>query len=181
MICPKCADTLEEKKLQNISLHECPKCKGIWFEKNQFHGAVEEIDPDLRWVDFDFWKHKERFAAISAGINCPKGHPKNMVALYYKSPDVKIYICPIDEGIWIAANDFLKIIQALEKETDTRSVSDYVRISLKEAMDIISHPTRLLSEWRDFTTVFRLLEYRFFTENKTLKDVLVGIQKSLPL
>ena len=181
MICPKCAAQMKSKKVDGVTIDECTRCKGLWFDKGEIADVAGEIDPDLRWMDFDFWNNRGEFKAIFAHVKCPKGHTKDMVTLFFKQPAAKLSFCPICKGIWISKDNFLAIIQQLINEANSKSVAEYASISLKEASDIIAHPTQMLSEWRDLKTVLRLLEYRFFSENPKLKSVLEGIQKSLPL
>ena len=56
-----------------------------------------------------------------------------------------------------------------------------VKVSLKEASEIFTNPKGLISEWRDLKAVLRMLRYRVFIENPKFRNILVGIQKSLPL
>ena len=37
------------------------------------------------------------------------------------------------------------------------------------------------SEWKDFVTVLRMFQYRFFIENPNLRDTVISIQKGFPL
>jgi hypothetical protein len=52
---------------------------------------------------------------------------------------------------------------------------------LKEGSEIFTNPGRIISEWGDLKAVLRMLRYRIFVENPKLRNILVGIQKSLPL
>jgi hypothetical protein len=79
------------------------------------------------------------------------------------------------------AGDFKKILDALSEEAESKSVSEYIKVSLKEASEIFTNPTGLISEWKDLKAVLRMLRHRVFIENPKLKNILVGIQKSLPL
>jgi hypothetical protein len=66
------------------------------------------------------------------------------------------------------------------EELLTKDVADYVRASLGEAREIIAGPESLLSEWRDFLTVLRMLEYRILSNNPRLGKALANIQASDP-
>ena len=93
----------------------------------------------------------------------------------------KIHDQPYCEGVRLNASHFKQILDALRKEAAAKSVSDYVKTSLKEAAEIFTNPKRVISEWKDLKAVLRMLRYRVFTENPKLRSMLVGIQKSLPL
>ena len=181
MKCPKCQIEMETKNVKGVSLDECSRCKGIWFDSGELDKIKEDVDPDVRWIHFDLWKKMGKFQVTFQPLPCPKEHRTNLRSLYFEAVDVKIQFCPTCAGIWLQAGDFNLIVQALIKEAENMEVSDYVRASLKEASEIVVHPKNLISEWRDLKAVLRLLKYRFFTENPEIKDLILGIQKSLPL
>jgi hypothetical protein len=43
------------------------------------------------------------------------------------------------------------------------------------------NPQSFFSEWKDLKAVLRMLRYRVFVENPKIRNILMGIQKSLPL
>jgi len=172
---------METKQVKGINLDECGKCKGIWFDPGELDEIKGVFQPDLRWMDFDLWKNLGDFQVASQPVSCPQGHGTDLRSLYFKEVDVKIQFCPVCEGIWLQADDLQKIIVALLREAEALELSDYIKAGLKEAAEVVAHPDRFISEWHDLQAVLRLLKYRFFTENPKIKDLIVGIQKSLPL
>jgi Zn-finger nucleic acid-binding protein len=94
---------------------------------------------------------------------------------------VEIDVCPTCRGIWLEQGEFTKIITALEQELQTKDVSDYVKASVEEAKEIITDPENFASEWKDFTTVLRLLQYRLFAEKPRLLTELIEGQKGAPI
>jgi Zn-finger nucleic acid-binding protein len=172
---------MKQRVTQDVTVDECPQCRGIWFDQGELDKAKDDISPDLRWMDFDLWKKEGEFRVTAPSVNCPKCLQTELRALHYAEGDVTIHYCPRCEGIWIHAGDFHKIVLALNREADDKSAADYVRASLKEASELITRPNNFISEWRDLTAVMRLLKYRFFVENPKIKDILVGLQKSLPI
>jgi Zn-finger nucleic acid-binding protein len=181
MNCPNCEIPLTLRKIGRVSVDECPRCRGIWFDKNELEEAKDEIDPELRWMNMQIWHQQPRFQLTDHLHDCPKCKKVKMQLITYQEPDVDVSYCPFCEGSWLDVDDFEKIIDALGKEADSRSAPDYLRDSLKEASEIITNPQSLVSEWRDLKAVLRLLSYRIFVENPKLKSILLGIQKSLPL
>jgi Zn-finger nucleic acid-binding protein len=172
---------METKQVKGVNLDECVKCKGIWFDPGELDEIKEEIEPDLRWMDFDLWKKLGEFRVTSKPLNCPHGHGIGLRSLYFKNMDVNLQFCPVCKGVWLQTDDLQKIIVALLREAEALELSEYIKASLKEAAEVVAHPDNLISEWRDLQAVLRLLKYRFFTENPRIKDAIVGIQKSLPL
>ena len=74
-----------------------------------------------------------------------------------------------------------KIVEALNKELATAEVSDYVKVSLKEGKELITGEDGFKSEWKDFTTVLRLMQYRIFVEKPRLLGELLDAQKGAPI
>ena len=181
MRCPTCRKSMKPLKIGDVQIDECRQCKGIWFDKGELAEAKDEVAPDLRWLDFGIWKKEARFHINDDPLKCPRCQKFNMRAINYQGPDIDFTFCPFCEGVWLNAGDFKQILDALGKEAATKSVSDYVKASLKEGAEIFTNPKRVISEWRDLKAVLRMLRYRVFVENPKFRSILVGIQKSLPL
>lgn len=181
MKCPECKIELDQRNIGDVTVDECSRCRGIWYDKNELDAVKDEIDPDLSWMDFRIWPEKPDFRVSEQPIDCPSCAGVTMQRITYRGPDVDVLFCPACEGTWLNPGDLTKIVAALEKEADSKSAPDYVRQSLREASDLLTRPQDLVTEWRDLRSVLRLLSYRIFVENPKLKSILVGIQKSLPL
>lgn len=83
-------------------------------------------------------------------------------------------------GVWLDQNEFGQIIAALEQELISKPESEYLRESLQEAAEVVAHPRKFASEWRDFLTVTRLMQYRILSENPRLRDALAAYARSTP-
>lgn len=180
MQCPKCNDTMEVKKIENVEIDVCSKCTGVWFDQNELRKAKDQTDPDLNWMDFEIWKHEDRFKFSQKPIQCPKCQI-DMVIINYEDSDVEIDYCPQCQGTWLDEGEFNNIIDALNSELANKSIPNYVKASLEEAKEIITGPESFISEWKDFVTVLRMFQYRFFIENPKLQDTVINIQKGFPL
>jgi uncharacterized protein len=181
MRCPTCQKSMKPLKIGDVQIDECRQCRGVWFDKGELTQAKDEVEPDLRWLDFGIWKQEARFHINDEPLKCPRCLKADMRAINYKEPDIDFTFCPFCEGVWLNANHFKQILDALSKEAAAKSVSDYVKASLKEGSEIFTNPQRVISEWKDLKAVLRMLRYRVFTENPNVRSILVGIQKSLPL
>jgi Zn-finger nucleic acid-binding protein len=179
MNCPKCNHELAVNRLDTIQIDECPSCGGTWFDRDELRLAKDQADPDLNWMDFELWQHQDRFKVLEKKTVCPKCRV-DMVAIDYDDTKVEIDHCLLCEGVWLDAGEFEKIIAALTQELLTKSLPEYIKSSLEEAAEIIKGPERLLSEWRDFLTVFRMLQYRILTDNLVVSDGLAKIQSGSP-
>ena len=177
MDCPKCKIELRKKSIQGIDVDECAKCEGIWFENDELKQVKNKTDSDLNWMDFEIWKHPDRFKAKSTKYNCPTCE-NSMDVLDYNNTQVEIDYCTNCKGIWLDKNELQKIIIALEEEILTKSMGDYVKATVEEAKEIINGPESFLSEWKDFSTILRFLQYRFLSLHPKIHDTLVSFQNN---
>jgi hypothetical protein len=65
----------------------------------------------------------------------------------------------------------------LEKEVVAKDVPDYIAASIEEARELIGGEEGIISEWRDFATVVRLLQYRVLVENPRLRAAITALQQ----
>jgi Zn-finger nucleic acid-binding protein len=181
MDCPLCRKAMKPIKAGDFSIDECPECRGLWFDKGELEAFKDEVDPDLRFLDFEIWSSQALFNLNEQPLACPRCRSVAMRALKYQEPDLAVTFCPFCEGVWLNFGDFKDVVEAFRTEAEAKSVPEYVKASLKEASDIVRNPQNLISEWKDLTAVLRMLRHRVFVENPKIRSILVGIQKSLPL
>ena len=115
-------------------------------------------------------------SASEAGANSAGGASSTP----YPLPPVIIDHCLKCGGLWLDQDEFGRIIAALEQELISKPESEYIRESLQEAAEVVAHPRRFASEWRDFLTVTRLMQYRILSENPRLRDALAAYARSTP-
>ncbi|HUW57713.1 MAG TPA: zf-TFIIB domain-containing protein [Planctomycetota bacterium] len=176
MNCPKCRKPMQAASAEDIEVDQCPQCRGTWFDRDELRKAKDVSEPDLNWMDFEIWEHKDRFRLSAKARPCPKCDV-DMVAIGYDDTQVEIDYCPKCEGVWLDAGEFEKIIGALNEEANTKSLSGYIVASLEEAAEVITGPESFFSEWKDFTTVMRLFEYRMLVKNPKLMDAIIRMPK----
>ena len=180
MKCPCCNTDLKRKMIKDVEVDECNKCKGIWFEDDELRKAKDSTNSDLNWMDFEIWKHKDKSQARARNLACPQCD-QTLVAVDYADTGVEIDYCPECKGTWLDKGEFKKVIDALTNELLTKSFSEYIKASLEEAKEIITGSESFVSEWKDFTTVFRMMQYRLFVENPKLLDTTINIQRINPI
>lgn len=179
MNCPLDNSTLEKHTIHSVEVEECPQCRGFWFDQGEFREAKDAAEPDLNWLDFDLWSDQDLFNADWSTRNCPVCG-KKMASIAYADTGVIVEYCIEEHGIWLDQGEFQAIIEALHKETLSMDSNEYLRASLAEAGEIISGQEGFLSEWEDFLTVTRLLQYRVLVDNPRLADLLTALQSSTP-
>lgn len=179
MKCSSCNAEMKTKKMGSQELDECPSCAAIWFDAGEFDHVKDEMDPNLNWMDFDIWKHEDQFKFQAPAKNCPKCNI-NMATILYGNTDVEVNFCEKCRGIWLDKGEFEKIIEALNQELLGKEASDYAKAALEEAREIITGKEGLISEWKDFRTVLRLLKYRLFVEHPDFTAALAKAQAYTP-
>jgi Zn-finger nucleic acid-binding protein len=180
MDCPRCNVPMTTRKIGNVEVDECLECKGIWFDRDELRQAKDAIDRDLSWMDFDIWKHKDQFHIAPKPTKCPRCAIP-MAAVNYGDTGVEICVCSNCRGTWLDGGEFDKIVACLHEELDSKTTSDYVRDSLEEAKEIFTGKDSLASEWKDFTKVLKMFEYRFFTEHPRLFQTVKEMARRAPL
>ncbi len=165
MRCPEDKSELHPTDYKGVSIEECPKCLGRWFDRDELREAKDRTDDDLRWLDFDpFAEEADRFAVPSKGKRCPKDST-GMEALTYERSGVVIDRCPRCRGLWLNHGEFEKIVQYLERIVSSETSPELARDALKQLIKIPVGPEGAISEVRDFFAILKLLEQRLAVEH----------------
>lgn len=179
MNCPKDGSPLETHNLMSVQVDECPACRGIFFDEGELEKAKAAADPDLGWMEVELWKDQDRYNLAISEWACPRdGQP--MVAIAYDDSGVVIDHCLKCKGIWLDGGKFAELVAALERELLAKHSDDYVRESFHEAGELVAGKKGFASEWRDFLTVVRLMQYRILSENPGLARALAAYARSTP-
>ena len=81
-----------------------------------------------------------------------------------RSRRVEINYCGTCQGIWLDKDELPKIIESLEDEIAQKTLSDYFKESVEEAKEVVTGHESFMSEWKDFSSVLKLMQYRLFVE-----------------
>lgn len=177
MHCPNCKVALHQKSIHGVEIEECAKCEGIWFEDDELRQVKDKIDSDLNWMDFDILKHPEKFKPTAQRTDCPNCS-KSMDVLDYDDTQVEIDYCAPCKGVWLEKNELERIIQALEQELLSKSLGDHVSATIEEAKDLLVGSDTFVSEWKDFSTILRFLQYRILSLQPQIHNALITFQNN---
>jgi Zn-finger nucleic acid-binding protein len=177
--CPRCNAELQLQSLSDVQVHECGQCRGVWFERGELNQAADKTAPDLAWMDFELWKDQDLFNVAESALKCPVDG-QGLAAIHYGDTGVVIDHCVKCGGVWLDAGEFEHLIHALQDEAAAMPSSDYAKAALHEAAELVTGDKGLASEWHDFATVLRLLEYRLLVENPKLQKRLVEFAQLSP-
>jgi Zn-finger nucleic acid-binding protein len=178
--CPVCHVELEPFAVHGVTVHECPRCQGRWFEGKELRAAIDKTDDDLRWLDFQLFEEKDqKYARLAGDKACPSDSTK-MLAVEYSHSKVQIDKCETCGGVWLSKTEFERIVKYLEDLVVSETADQYARDALRELKEIGEHPTHAVSELRDFFAVARLLRLRLLAEHPQLTETMDIINRSYP-
>ena len=180
MKCPDCSYTLKPIECKGVIIHECTKCNGKWFERNELQKLEAREDKTVRWIDFEpFGKDAEKLSVTSEGKTCPKCL-KRMQSLKYLKSNVVVDKCSDCKGVWLDKGELAKIIIYLKNLVDTAPASELVKDTFKEFVKIFTFHKDVVSEIKDLFAVFYLLELRVAVDHPKLVDASEKIYESTP-
>ncbi len=175
MNCTNCDKELKKEVKNNIEIRECSSCGLIWLDAEEFRKMKDAVDEDLNWMDFDIWKHESEFRVMKKPRKCPKCLI-DTITIQYGNTNIEVDYCPKCKAIMLEKGEFKKIIESLEKELINKSPSEYWQTSIEEAKELFTGHESFASEWKDFTTVVRLMQDRILTDNPKLEKLIVELQ-----
>jgi Zn-finger nucleic acid-binding protein len=173
---------MKKETIGDVVIDECRQCRSLWFDKGEIDAVKDELaPPDLQWADFDYWRRKADFQVAPDPLQCPRCLDTALTTITDTETEAAVRFCPGCEGVWMTAEDFNAIVNALIAELDRRTASEYLRESLKQASIMLATREDPVTDWKHLKSVLRLLKYRFFAENPKLDAIMKGFQKSMPL
>ena len=100
MECPRCADPLEEVQLDQITLDQCPTCRGIWFD-------FAELGPVLSMARRELHKLGDKGETPGDGrtekekLYCPRCESRLVRVRSTENPNVSLRGCLSCYGHWL--------------------------------------------------------------------------------
>jgi len=178
----------EKIKIGDVKIDRCPKCAGLWFEKDELRLAKDKKAPEARWVDieikdkslnwfhFDLWKDKVKFK-VKKGI---KFCPIDEIPLYqvnYGDTPIEVDVCGICFGIWLDKGEFKKITDYVKNKAEYEALHNYAKNLALETKEIFVGPESIKSEVTDLLVLIKLLKYKLAAQH----PMLVRLISNLPL
>lgn len=176
MECPNKHAQLEKVLFHDVEVDYCPVCMGIWFNKGELAYAKDEKDKQLNWIDFDVWRHKEKFETSISNRRCPICRIP-FVQINYDDSKVKIDFCKNCQGIWLDRGEFKQIIVYLKNKADYEILHHYAKNLIKQLWEVFAGPQNLREELEDFLMVLKLLNYKFMVQYPNIEKI---IEEDIP-
>jgi len=176
MECPNGHKKLDQILFHNVEVDYCPDCLGIWFDKDELIYAKDDNDSQLKWVDFDVWRHKEKFQAVAVSRRCPVCRIP-FVQIGYDNSKVKVDYCKNCMGIWLDRGEFKQIMIYLKDKADYEILHHYTKNLIKQLWEVFTGPQNFREEVVDVMMVLKLLKYKLMVQHPHLEKI---IEEDLP-
>lgn len=113
MKCPKCPGQLEPVEHGGVELDCCPVCFGLWFDKNEL-GKFNQFDTDFPLFPGKILPGKH------TNLCCPRCSGLLKESPYGPGIDFKVERCIGCEGVWLDADEIVKVRGILEGQVKRR-------------------------------------------------------------
>jgi Zn-finger nucleic acid-binding protein len=160
MECPVCKKSLDQAILLNVEVDYCPKCLGMWFNKNELAQAKDKKDPSINWLDVDLWRDVKKLEVSRGNKLCPECRMP-LYEVQYDESKTKIDLCNVCHGVWLDKGEFNRIIEYLKERSDYEVLYNFSRNLVQEFGEIFVGPESFRLELLDFFTLLKLLTYKF--------------------
>ena len=175
MNCPNDNEQLEKVLFHQVEVDYCPKCLGMWFDKDELRRAKDTRDERLNWLDVDLWRDKGKFRVSRGDKHCPVCRA-GLMEVKYDESKTKVDFCKMCGGVWLDRGEFRQIINYLKNKSDYEILHHYTRNLVAQLWEVFSGPEKFRSELEDFLMLIKLFNYKFITQHPLLD----GLVDSLP-
>ena len=177
MNCPNDNEELEKVLFHLVEVDYCPKCLGMWFDKDELRRAKDARDKQLNWLDVDLWRDKAKFRVNGyPDKHCPVCRV-GLREVRYDGSKTKVDFCKMCEGIWLDRGEFKQIINYLKNKSDYEILHRYTKNLVLQLWEVFSGPEEFRSELEDFLMLLKLFNYKFVTQHPFLNSLLENMQK----
>lgn len=167
---------MERALLYNVEIDYCPKCFGLWFDKDELRLAKDKADESMNWLDVDLWSDDSKLKIAKSGKLCPT----DRLPLYeveYADSGIKVDVCIICNGVWLDRGEFKQIINYLKQKGNWEILNNYYRNLTEEALEIFIGPEVMREEIVDFLIVLKLFNIQFLVNHPKISQAIVMLPK----
>ena len=176
MNCPNDNEQLERILFYNVEADYCPKCLGMWFDKDELRLAKDDKDKNLNWVDVDLWRDKSKFHVARGQKHCPVCRA-GLMEIKYDGSKTKVDFCKMCKGVWLDRGEFKQLISYLKRKADYEILHNYTKNLVLELWEVFSGPEKFREELADYLTLLKLLNYKFVVQHPFLNSLIESAQK----
>jgi len=174
MECPNDGENLEKVLFHLVEVDYCPKCLGMWFDKDELRRAKDARDRQLNWLDVDLWRDKAKFHVSRGDKHCPVCRA-GLMEVKYDESKTKVDFCKMCNGIWLDRGEFKQIINYLKNKSDYEILHSYTKNLVVQLWEVFNGPETFRSELEDFLTLTKLFKYKFETQHPHLTELIENL------
>ena len=176
MKCPNDGEQLGKIMFHLVEVDCCPKCLGMWFDKDELRRAKDARDEQLNWLDVDLWRDKGRFRVSRGNRYCPLCRV-GLTAVQYDESKTRVDFCKMCQGVWLDRGEFKQIINYLKNKSDYEILHHYTKNLIVQLWEVFSGPEKFRSELEDFLMLVKLFNYKFIVQHPHIDNL---IENELP-
>jgi Zn-finger nucleic acid-binding protein len=183
-VCPACSENLNLYKVFGIKIEACPRCKGIFLEKDELRSLKDKSTKGtwltLRWMDDEVEAIEKSKAMLSKRL-CPKCSKVKFISTHFGESRIILDWCPHCHGVWLDGEEFQEILQYLAGKLNNLTSDEMKSKVYEEIKEIWSGPENKLSEVLDAkAAISALINIKIF-EHPELFNFLTNFSNSFPI
>jgi Zn-finger nucleic acid-binding protein len=182
-VCPSCSENLNLYKIFQMELEGCPKCKGIFLDKDELRSLKDKSTKGswqtLCWMD-DEVEAIEKSKAMASKRPCPKCSNVNFISTYFGNTKVILDWCPSCHGVWLDGGEFQEVLQHMTDKLNSLTSDEMKSKVYEEIKEIWNGPEDKLSEILDAKAAISALINITLFEHPKLVNWLINFSNTLP-
>jgi len=183
-VCPSCNAKLSLYKIFHIEIEACPKCKGIFLDKDELRYLKDKSTKgswqSLRWMD-DEVEAIEKLKAMPSKRPCPKCSKTNFISTFFGDSKVILDWCPNCQGVWLDRGEFQEVLQYITDKLNSLTSEEAKGKVYEEIKEIWNGPENKLSEILDAKAAISALINITIFEHPKLCKWLTDFSNSMPI
>ena len=157
MRCPFCDNQLKKVKTKGVVVDYCMRCKGIWFDSDEFLTVAKKVSSEMKDVDGArvlFEPIKVTSVKVEKDVRlCPRCNSGMKKFNYAYDSNVILDRCTSCSGIWADDGEIQKVAQYLKKDKRT----DEIGSELVKRDQVLDDLIEIGSVWKDSHYAFLYL------------------------
>ena len=109
MICPRCKESLQEIKLDEILLDKCGLCGGVWFDFAEMERLVAKDRRTLTRILGDAAPRAHELPDEDARLVCPRCSDALLTVRSTEHPDLQVDACLTCYGRWLDGGELGRV------------------------------------------------------------------------
>ncbi len=183
-VCPACGENLSLYKVFGIKIEACPKCKGIFLDKDELRSLKDKSTKGtwltLRWMDDEVEAIEKSKAMLSKRL-CPKCSKVKFISTHFGESNIILDWCPHCHGVWLDRGEFQEILQYMADKLNNLTSDEMKSKVYEEIKEIWNGPENKLSEVLDAkAAISALINIKIF-EHPKLFNLLTDFSNRFPI